>query len=159
VRRLLENTSNESFLRASFKEHKSEDDLLMNPILHGSGTNGRWTSRERPGHGPNPFRNEPLTDFSREDSREAMQNALTQVAAQFSSEYPLIIGGKEVVTGKWMESHDPSNAKQSVGKFALARTSDAEAAVAAAAKAFPAWRDTPVEDRAAYLFQTAAVMR
>jgi RHH-type proline utilization regulon transcriptional repressor/proline dehydrogenase/delta 1-pyrroline-5-carboxylate dehydrogenase len=32
VRRLLENTANESFLRASFTEHVSEDKLLRNPL-------------------------------------------------------------------------------------------------------------------------------
>jgi RHH-type proline utilization regulon transcriptional repressor/proline dehydrogenase/delta 1-pyrroline-5-carboxylate dehydrogenase len=32
VRRLLENTANESFLRASFTEHVSEDQLLRNPL-------------------------------------------------------------------------------------------------------------------------------
>ncbi|HEY7329426.1 MAG TPA: proline dehydrogenase family protein [Gemmataceae bacterium] len=32
VRRLLENTANESFLRASFTEHASEDQLLRNPV-------------------------------------------------------------------------------------------------------------------------------
>src|SRR5262249_52027339 len=33
VRRLLENTSNESFLRAGFVEHVPEEQLLMNPVL------------------------------------------------------------------------------------------------------------------------------
>src|SRR5207302_10452245 len=32
VRRLLENTANESFLRASFTEHVPEEKLLMNPL-------------------------------------------------------------------------------------------------------------------------------
>src|SRR5207245_1591187 len=32
VRRLLENTANESFLRASFMEHVPEEQLLMNPL-------------------------------------------------------------------------------------------------------------------------------
>src|SRR5205085_10970884 len=32
VRRLLENTSNESFLRAGFLEHQPEEQLLMNPL-------------------------------------------------------------------------------------------------------------------------------
>jgi RHH-type proline utilization regulon transcriptional repressor/proline dehydrogenase/delta 1-pyrroline-5-carboxylate dehydrogenase len=32
VRRLLENTANESFLRASFTEHVAEEDLLRNPL-------------------------------------------------------------------------------------------------------------------------------
>jgi RHH-type transcriptional regulator, proline utilization regulon repressor / proline dehydrogenase / delta 1-pyrroline-5-carboxylate dehydrogenase len=159
VRRLLENTSNESFLRASFKEHKSEDDLLMNPMLHASGANGRLMPHTRPDDGPSRFRNEPLADFSRDENREAMKRALAEVATQFNREYPLVIDGRDVTTGNWMESHNPSNLKQSVGKFALARKSDAEAAIAAAAKAFPAWRDTPVADRAGYLIRAASVMR
>jgi RHH-type proline utilization regulon transcriptional repressor/proline dehydrogenase/delta 1-pyrroline-5-carboxylate dehydrogenase len=36
VRRLLENTANESFLRASFSEHISEDELLRDPSLMGA---------------------------------------------------------------------------------------------------------------------------
>ena len=32
VRRLLENTANESFLRASFTEHVAEEQLLRNPL-------------------------------------------------------------------------------------------------------------------------------
>jgi RHH-type proline utilization regulon transcriptional repressor/proline dehydrogenase/delta 1-pyrroline-5-carboxylate dehydrogenase len=34
VRRLLENTANESFLRASFTEHVPEEQLLRNPVAH-----------------------------------------------------------------------------------------------------------------------------
>jgi len=37
VRRLLENTANESFLRASFSEHVPEDELLRDPSKVGSG--------------------------------------------------------------------------------------------------------------------------
>jgi RHH-type transcriptional regulator, proline utilization regulon repressor / proline dehydrogenase / delta 1-pyrroline-5-carboxylate dehydrogenase len=36
VRRLLENTANESFLRASFTEHVPEEQLLRNPLELGS---------------------------------------------------------------------------------------------------------------------------
>jgi RHH-type proline utilization regulon transcriptional repressor/proline dehydrogenase/delta 1-pyrroline-5-carboxylate dehydrogenase len=35
VRRLLENTANESFLRASFTEHVPEEQLLMSPLHKG----------------------------------------------------------------------------------------------------------------------------
>jgi RHH-type proline utilization regulon transcriptional repressor/proline dehydrogenase/delta 1-pyrroline-5-carboxylate dehydrogenase len=37
VRRLLENTANESFLRASFTEHVPEEKLLRNPLEAGRG--------------------------------------------------------------------------------------------------------------------------
>ena len=49
VRRLLENTANESFLRASFTENIPEDQLLMNPVKRGekvgnASGNGRGTA-------------------------------------------------------------------------------------------------------------------
>jgi RHH-type proline utilization regulon transcriptional repressor/proline dehydrogenase/delta 1-pyrroline-5-carboxylate dehydrogenase len=40
VRRLLENTANESFLRASFTEHVPEDQLLRNPVEVGRSQQG-----------------------------------------------------------------------------------------------------------------------
>src|SRR5438874_13090255 len=42
VRRLLENTANDSFLRASFTEHVPEEQLLMNPLekAERNGSNG-----------------------------------------------------------------------------------------------------------------------
>src|SRR5262249_8634564 len=44
VRRLLENTSDDSFLRASFTEHVPEEQLLMNPLkrVSGGGVSGGW---------------------------------------------------------------------------------------------------------------------
>src|SRR5205085_10556190 len=76
VRRLLENTSNESFLRASFRENVPEEQLLMNPQQHHP---ANW-NRQRPdtyvpptAPAPAaPFANEPLTDFSREENRQKM---------------------------------------------------------------------------------------
>src|SRR5438874_11935554 len=65
VRRLLENTANESFLRASFMEHAPEEQLLMNPLTR---ARPRADGLARP-LGPAPFANEPLSDFSREDVR------------------------------------------------------------------------------------------
>ncbi len=166
VRRLLENTSNESFLRASFKEHKSEDQLLMNPSRFRQSDPGSRAGHSNSNHHAtrmpgihagardpkSAFRNEPVADFSREENREAMRTAFAEVAAQFNREYPLVINGEHVTTDRWMESYNPSNQKQSVGRFALARKEDAEAAIAAAAGYFPTWRDTPAPERAAFLF-------
>jgi RHH-type proline utilization regulon transcriptional repressor/proline dehydrogenase/delta 1-pyrroline-5-carboxylate dehydrogenase len=154
VRRLLENTSNESFLRASFQEHKPEVELLMNPRSHASHlpANGGDSNN---GH----FQNEPISDFSREESRRAMQDALRDVASQFGRHHLLVINGEEKPGGGKMESHNPSHWDQIVGTVALARKEDAEAAIAAANAAFPAWRDTPAEERAHFLFAAAKEMR
>ncbi len=76
VRRLLENTSNDSFLRASFAEHISPETLLMNPLDSGhasqssAATPATKTPAEiSPAATNSPFHNEPLTDFSKEESR------------------------------------------------------------------------------------------
>src|SRR5262249_17050465 len=90
VRRLLEDASNESFLRASFKENVPEEQLLMNPLKKAAGRNGAAADGRT---APQAFRNEPLTDFSREDARQAMQRALADVAGQLGRTYPLVIGG------------------------------------------------------------------
>src|SRR5207244_3544883 len=62
VRRLLENTANTSFLRASFAEHVSEEKLLMNPTTVGQAASlassaHRATERQE-------FANEPVADFA-----------------------------------------------------------------------------------------------
>jgi RHH-type proline utilization regulon transcriptional repressor/proline dehydrogenase/delta 1-pyrroline-5-carboxylate dehydrogenase len=166
VRRLLENTANESFLRASFTEHVPEEQLLMNPIeksvvssqlsvaKNGENAvtgNGRLTA--------DVLRNEPLTDFSREDARRAMQEALEQVKTQLGQTYPLVIGGREVKTEEQLDSINPSHKKQVVGKCGRASVANAQEAVAAARSTFPGWRDTPAKDRAEFLFQAAKVMQ
>jgi RHH-type proline utilization regulon transcriptional repressor/proline dehydrogenase/delta 1-pyrroline-5-carboxylate dehydrogenase len=45
VRRLLENTANDSFLRASFTEHVPEEQLLMNPLLKNEDRGSRIEDR------------------------------------------------------------------------------------------------------------------
>src|SRR5262249_52147503 len=163
VRRLLEKKANDSFLRASFIEHVSEVKLLMN-TLHRSGTEtpkSRFV--ETPGaYGEpalRPFRNEPVTDFSREDAREAMQTALAAVAAQLGKTYPLVIDNEQVPTAATINWVNPSHYRQLVGSCGRATPAHAEQAVAAAREAFVGWRDREPARRAEYLFRAADVMR
>ncbi|MFI5461074.1 MAG: L-glutamate gamma-semialdehyde dehydrogenase [Isosphaerales bacterium] len=165
VRRLLENTSNESFLKASFAERAAIDDLLRDPEEIGA----MLTRTRRPAIEPppapapadlSPFRNEPPADFARSESREAMREALERVRAELGRSYPLLIGGEEIGTEpRRLDSLDPSHSSRVVGRVALAGASHAEAAVAAARTAFPAWAATPARARAAVLIGAAAIMR
>jgi len=172
VRRLLENTANESFLRASFIEHASEEKLLMNPVelgKPGTAAPGRAPTAEPTAAGPQapgtaadeprPFANEPLTDFSREDGRQAMRDALTAVAAQLAREYALVIADREIRTHGMIESINPSHRRQLVGRCARAGAEHAVQAVLGAREAFPKWRDTPVARRAEYLRRAAQILR
>jgi RHH-type proline utilization regulon transcriptional repressor/proline dehydrogenase/delta 1-pyrroline-5-carboxylate dehydrogenase len=154
VRRLLENTSNESFLRAGFTEHVPEEQLLMNPAHRG---NGHFAS---PLTAPRPqFSNEPVTDFSRSDARDAMTAALRDVGTELGRTYPLLIAGRAISTDQTIESVNPSHSRQIVGRCAKATPDHTRQAIEAARNAFPIWRDTDPKKRADYLVRAAAVMR
>src|SRR5207253_918414 len=105
------------------------------------------------------FRNEPHSDFSRDDVQEAMRAALAAVKGQLGKTYPLVIGGREVTTAETIDSLNPSHRREVVGRCGKATVRDAQEAVAAAWGAFPKWRDTDAAERADSLFRAAAVMR
>ncbi len=168
VRRLLENTSNESFLRASFSENIPEEQLLMNPqksdrsrpgpdaparTLAGASGSGR-SAIDVP-----PFQNEPLTDFSQEENRQKMLRGLETVKGQLGRTYPLVIDGKKVTTKEMFDSVNPSRTKEVIGHVAKATPEHARQAIAAAAKALDSWRETDPRSRAECLFKAADIIR
>jgi RHH-type proline utilization regulon transcriptional repressor/proline dehydrogenase/delta 1-pyrroline-5-carboxylate dehydrogenase len=158
VRRLLENTANESFLRASFVEHVSEEQLLMNPLTRhrpvekDGSSNGRDVSTAA-------FENEPLADFSREEARRAMQQGLERVCKELGKTYAPVIAGQVQQVAQTFDSVNPCHARQIVGRCGRATPAQADAAVAAARTAFGEWSRRDPESRAAYFFRAADVVR
>lgn len=153
VRRLLENTSNDSFLKHSYDASASIEELLMQPAKVGAAT-------PPPPPDPEPeFRNEPPTDFSRAENRQAMKDALEEVRSQFGREYSLIIGGRAIDTTRKLTSVNPSNTAEKVGVVACATADHAADAIEAARRIFPQWMRTSPEHRAEYLELAAAEMR
>ena len=108
---------------------------------------------------PAEFRNEPFTDFSKEENAQAMRDAIEKVKDQLGREYPLVIGGERLTTGDTLDSYNPANRTQLVGRFHKATKELANQAVEKAAEAFQTWKDTPAAERAALLFRAAAIMR
>jgi RHH-type proline utilization regulon transcriptional repressor/proline dehydrogenase/delta 1-pyrroline-5-carboxylate dehydrogenase len=155
VRRLLENTANESFLRLSFTEKHSVQELLAAPVVKEAAP--RADARHAEGGGG--FANEPLSDFAREESRHRMREALAEISGRLGARYPLVIGGERIVTDSTIPSVNPAHKSEVVGIAASAGAAEAEAAVAAAKEALAGWRDTRPADRARYLFRAAEVMR
>ena len=149
VRRLLENTSNESFLRGGFVRTSARG-----AIAHESSFTN--LTRTSPAISQEEFSNESPTDFSLESERLAMNAALLR---PILTDHPLVIGGQRHLTGQWIESINPSHKSQIVGRVARATPDHAHQALAVAKSAFPDWRDTPVEDRAALLDRVAGVLR
>lgn len=143
VRRLLENTSNQSWLRAGFSDGTPDDVLLASP--HGSRTHhaprgedhhaerGEYNARhalsaavEDLGNGL-PMFNEPARDFSQSTQREQFAKAVASVRV-------------------------PSEIK-TVG------VEQCRAAIEAAAGAFPAWRDRDPLQRSGIILEAGALMR
>jgi RHH-type proline utilization regulon transcriptional repressor/proline dehydrogenase/delta 1-pyrroline-5-carboxylate dehydrogenase len=160
VRRLLENTANESFLKASSMEALDSETLLMNPLKNQSieAPAIRSTPPTRARFEPE-YRNEALADFALAANRQAMTDALRQVRQQFGRSYPLWVDGKAVETNEQLASVNPSRKREVVGQVAMATREQAEQAVAAAKRAFAGWAATPAKERAEFLRRSAEVMR
>src|ERR1051326_1907890 len=105
------------------------------------------------------FRNEPFTDFNREENAEAMRAALAKVKSELGREDPLFIGGERINTGDTLESVNPANRTEVAGRFHKATKELANKAVETAAQAFKSWRNVPAEERIDLLFRVAALMR
>lgn len=108
---------------------------------------------------PTEFRNEAFTDFSKEENAQAMRDALEKVGAELGREYPLVIGGERIATDSKLDSFNPANRTQLVGRFNKATKELANRAVEEAAKAFQTWKHAHAEDRAALLFRVAEILR
>ncbi|MCL6635242.1 MAG: proline dehydrogenase family protein [Peptococcaceae bacterium] len=161
VRRLLENTANESFLRRSFAEGVSKESLLKNPLelLNECSKGGPPAAAPASFGGKGIFRNEPVLDWTIEENRADFAGALQKVRGELGKKIPLCINGRSVTTVREIISTDPNKPSRVVGIVSAATVKEAEAAVAAARSAFPAWRDTDPRERAEYLFKAAAVAR
>ena len=105
------------------------------------------------------FKNEPLTDFSRPENREAFQAALERAQKDLGREHLLLIGGERIRSGKTFDSINPSNPSQVVGRFQAATIREAGKAVEAAEERYDSWRREPPARRAEVLFRTAGILR
>lgn len=159
VRRLLENSANESFLRKSFSGDQDLDLLLEDPSVAARREHERKTAVAVPLAGSDGFCNEAAADFTRPELREEFRRQLARLRAKRDEVYPLHIDGADIPTVDIVASLNPACPAEPVGNVCQAGIEEAAQAVATAAAAFPDWRDTPPGERAAYMVKGAAVAR
>ena len=106
-----------------------------------------------------PFRNEPLTDFTNPENARKMRDALAKVRAELGREYDMVIGDQIIRTKEKITSVNPANPSQVVGVFQSAGREHVEPAIRAAAAAFETWKRTTVEERASLIHQVAGILR
>ncbi len=161
VRRLLENTSSQSFQRMSLTGHLSPAQLLASP--HGYGTGHERAGSGGTPSGPTvaqaPFVNEPVRRFTAAQERHEFGRALAAVRAQLGGYYPLRIDGRSVDTGDTLDSVNPAQPGEIVGRVAKAEARHVEDAVAGALRAQREWAAAGFEARAACLMRAASALR
>ena len=147
IRRLLENTANSSFLRQSMEERPVEE-LLAPPVV-----DNLTTPKHTLG-----FANAADTDYADMELRETASRAFINVRQQLGKHYLPLINGEYQQTEQTVDSVNPSNYSEVIGKVGLISVEQATIAMAAAKAAFPAWRKTPVKERAAILRRAGDLM-
>ena len=81
--------------------------------------------------------------------------ALASVRAHLGAEHPMWIGGEDVRAARQFTVHGPIDRRVALGRFQSGDASHADAAMAAAARAFPSWAATPWQERVATLRRAA----
>ncbi|KIL40096.1 1-pyrroline-5-carboxylate dehydrogenase [Gordoniibacillus kamchatkensis] len=106
-----------------------------------------------------PFKNEPFTDFTKEENKQAMQAAIAKVKQELGRDYPLHIGAEKIVTDAKIVSINPGNTGEVIGNMSKATQQLAEQAMQEALKTFETWKKVPATERAEYLLKAAELMR
>ncbi|NIO10639.1 MAG: L-glutamate gamma-semialdehyde dehydrogenase [Deltaproteobacteria bacterium] len=160
IRRLMENTSNASFLRQTFAEERDLETLIRPPSTKGGATVGAHVSiTMTDAESPSAFENDPLLDFSRSEVRSRYAETLKTVKGRLGGFFPLWVAGKELKTEEVLISVNPANPKETVGKVPVANMGLADEAIRAAQESFAQWQFTSPKDRASVLFRAASIMR
>jgi RHH-type proline utilization regulon transcriptional repressor/proline dehydrogenase/delta 1-pyrroline-5-carboxylate dehydrogenase len=155
VRRLLENTSNQGFLKLSHHDGVDHAALLAAPAPQGVAPR---VERMKRGDLTTPFVNCMLTDFTVKSRRDAFARAINDVSARMPITVPVVVGGTARSDGKKLARENPSDTTRTVAQVTLATGDDVERAMGKAKAAWPAWRDRPLTERAQLLEKLADVL-
>ncbi len=175
VRRLLENTSNQGFVRNRYAEGKSLDGLLARPtVTHAAAASPASAASplaalpahpelvSRPatdaGH-PSEYRPEALAEWFVPPVRDAMATAIDQLGRNLGLDIPARIAGKDVPTDRRIVSVDPSDPSVVVATSACCGVEELSAAIESTSGAYRDWSRRPAAARAQVLFDAAKWLR
>src|SRR5260221_3154561 len=138
VRRLLENTSNESFIRQRFAEGQALDLLIAPTAVERLPEAAEAVERAPtdPAH-PGRFANEPHAELRRPPVRERLIAAVAAARLGFAA--PVMIDGRPVPTAGGIVSVDPGDIAIVVCRSGRAGPAEAARAIDTAARPWPAW--------------------
>jgi RHH-type proline utilization regulon transcriptional repressor/proline dehydrogenase/delta 1-pyrroline-5-carboxylate dehydrogenase len=148
VRRLLENTSNQSWFVTNSMD-ASEDEMVSPPAVSESPSKARDVDG---------FRNLPFARFHNAAEREAMASALSEVRHRAGGVQPLLIGTARRSDRELADVRCPAEPSVVLGRVAQATETDVEESIRLTRRGFEAWRDVDVDTRAAILRRAASLL-
>ncbi|HLG66795.1 MAG TPA: proline dehydrogenase family protein, partial [Acidimicrobiales bacterium] len=156
VRRLLENTSNESILR----RHPPRAARPSTPPAARSLPRPGYEVRRAPTDpaAPGAYRPEPVAEWRRPAVRRQFA-ASVEGARRMHVSVPALIGGRAVPTERTMASVDPGDPTHEVATAASCGEHEVDLALEEAQRAQAGWARARPGERAAVLFRAAAWMR
>jgi RHH-type proline utilization regulon transcriptional repressor/proline dehydrogenase/delta 1-pyrroline-5-carboxylate dehydrogenase len=149
VRRLLENTANDSFLRQGFLDGASEDELLEDPRKKSNQANVIQSKSS--------FENVANLDFSKISNHHQIQKAISELRVEFKAEkkYSCLIGAEKVMAKDFFESINPAKPSEILGLVSYGSKHDCDRAVSLAKDIQKKWFQIGCEKRARILKQVA----
>ena len=163
VRRLLENTANSSFVRMSHHDRADIGELMTRPESADTGAtvmDRRYSARQHKLNSDlkSPFENCPLTDFTDDKARAAFAEAVAEAGKQMPWQVPTVVDGRARTDGAALFHVSPNEKTRNATSSNSATVGDIEQAIVIAKSAWPAWRDLPLETRAARIADLGARM-
>ncbi len=105
-----------------------------------------------------PPRNEPVLGYAPGSPERVKLEATLKRLSGEVADMPLVIGGREVRTGKFDEARMPHDHGHVLGKVHLGGEKEVVAAIEAAQKAWPEWSRRPWAERAAIFLKAADLL-
>lgn len=148
VRRLLENTSQMSFVKKSHHDEESEDRLLAKPLSHQAKIEKK-----------NPyFKNEPLSDFAIPEVRDNFEKALANIQGIFPIKVPIIIKDSVEIAEEIVPRSCPSKTSFIISHLSISTIDHAEKALSFSKMHTDKLHFLGLEERARHLEKLADIL-
>ncbi|GBD23680.1 1-pyrroline-5-carboxylate dehydrogenase 1 [bacterium HR29] len=148
VRRLLENTANESWIVHKF-ESADPEEVLRPPAPPAPASLPVRAA---------PFRNHPAAEWHLPAHREAMRQALAREWSKFGRRIGPLVGGRELPGRELAAAEPPAHPGTLLAEVSYAGPDEADEAAERARRAFPAWRDAGARRRGEILRHAADLL-
>jgi len=152
VRRLLENTSNQSFLKSKFADDTDENQLLADP------NHSLEPTPSTPAFEDSDFINDALQNFSFSQPRQKMTEALNTFREKhLGKTVTSFISGTEVSSTDTIENINPSD-ESVIGHLACATVENANEAVNRSREAYLTWKKVSAQERSELVSKVADIL-